>query len=93
MDFAIMSMVAEVTERAPPSKVHVGRSSQGPLLMRSKKSLRGPREVHFFGSSKIADIVYKTLTSSNCPPWSSWLGTGLYATAWGSIPSSATDFF
>jgi hypothetical protein len=48
MDFAIMSTVAEVPATAPPNMVHVGRSSQGPLLKTPKKSLRGPREVPFF---------------------------------------------
>jgi hypothetical protein len=58
MDFAIMSTVAKVFARAPPKEVHVGRSSQGPLLMAPKKSPRGPREVHFFELSKIANIGY-----------------------------------
>jgi hypothetical protein len=58
MDFVIMSTIAEVTARALPNKVHVGRSLQGPLLMTPKKSLRGPREVHFLGFSKIANIGY-----------------------------------
>ncbi len=48
IDFTIMSTVAKVTARAPPNVVHVGRSSQGPLLMTTRKSLRGPCEVHFF---------------------------------------------
>jgi hypothetical protein len=58
MDFATTTMVAKVTVRAPPNKVHVGRSTQGPLLMMSRKSPRGPCKVHFFEFSKIADIVY-----------------------------------
>jgi hypothetical protein len=45
MDFAILSMVYEVTARAPPKEVHVVRSSQRPL---QKKSSRGLRDVHFF---------------------------------------------
>jgi hypothetical protein len=45
MHFATMSMVAKVTVRATPNEVHVGRSSHGPLLMPSKKSLRGPYTV------------------------------------------------
>jgi hypothetical protein len=61
MDFTIMSMVAKVTVRAPPHEVHVGRSSQGPLLMTPKKSLRGPHKVHLFEFSKTADIVYNKL--------------------------------
>ncbi len=58
MDFAIMSTIAEVTVRALPNKVHVERSLQGPLLMTPKKSLRGPREVHFLGFPKIANRGY-----------------------------------
>jgi hypothetical protein len=58
MGLATTTMVAKVTVRAPPNMVHVGRSSQGPLLMTSRKSPCGPREVHFFVFSKVADIVY-----------------------------------
>jgi hypothetical protein len=58
MDFAAMFMVAKVTVRATPNKVHVGRSLHGPLLMWSKKSSRGPHEVHFLEFSKNADIDY-----------------------------------
>ncbi len=53
MDFATMSMVAKVTVRAMPNEVHVLRSSHGPLLMPSKESLHGPREVHFIELSKV----------------------------------------
>jgi hypothetical protein len=58
MDFATTTMVAKVPVRAPPNKVHVERSSQGPLLMTPRKSPRGPGKVHFFEFSKFADIVY-----------------------------------
>jgi hypothetical protein len=61
MDFSAMSAVPKVTVRASPNEVHVKRSLQGPLLMTSKKSPRGPREVHFFEFSKIAIIGYNKL--------------------------------
>jgi hypothetical protein len=48
MDFAKTTMVVEVTVKAPLNNVHVERSSRGPLLMTSRKSPHGPREVHFF---------------------------------------------
>jgi hypothetical protein len=48
MDFAILSMVYEVTARALPKELHVVRSSQRPLQMTLKKSSRRPRDIHFF---------------------------------------------
>jgi hypothetical protein len=61
MDFSAMSTVSKVTVRALPNEVYVGRSLQGPLLMAPKRSLGGPREVHFFEFSKIANICYNKL--------------------------------
>jgi hypothetical protein len=58
MDFAKTTMVVEVTVKDPLDNVHVERSSRGPLLMTSRKSPHGPREVHFFELSRIVDIVY-----------------------------------
>jgi hypothetical protein len=62
MDFSAISTVPKVTVRASPNEVHVERSLQGPLLVTPKKSLRGPREVHFFLFSKIANIGYNKLS-------------------------------
>ncbi len=80
MGFAIMPTVAKVTVRAPPNVVHVGRSSQGPLLMTPRKSPRGPCQVHFFFFWIFKSWIYRleeTSQNPRCPPWSSWLGTGL----------------